>query len=201
MRPFLLVLTLLLPCLALAQAPVDGYLARVLVADQSQAIRDTALSQALGQILERVGGQPLASQPRLQPTVARAPKLLQRFSYERDNATGQLMLVAGFDPRAVDAAVRAAGLPVWGQVMVPTEEVALTIGGVRGIADYGRALSALRAMPGVRGIGVVGADDGTLQLRARVEGGAAALAAAGSPVLQRQAEASGALSYSLPAPQ
>ncbi len=195
MRLFLLVL-MLLPTLALAQAPADGYLGRVAVADQSEATRAAALGEALTQVLERAGGQPLAGQPRLQSTLARAPRLLQRYSYARDPASGQLMLVAGFDARGVDSALHAAGLPIWGQTTVATEEVALSIGELQGIGDYSRALAALRGLPGVRGVAVLGADHGRLQLRARVEGGAAALAA-GSPLLQRQADADGALVYRL----
>jgi hypothetical protein len=196
MRLFLLVL-MLLPTLVLAQAPADGYLGRVAVPDQSEAARTAALGEALTQVLERAGGQPLAGQPRLQPTLARAPRLLQRFSYERDPAGGQLMLVAGFDARAVDAALRSAGLPVWGQAAVATEDLALSIGELQGIGDYSRALAALRSLPGVRGVAVLGADGSRLLLRARVEGGAAALASASSPLLQRQADAGGALVYSL----
>lgn len=195
MRLFLLVL-MLLPTLALAQAPADGYLARVAVADQSEPVRTAALGEALTQVLERAGGQPLAGQPRLQSTLARAPRLLQRFSYERDPASGQLMLVAGFDPRGVDSALHSAGLPVWGQTTVAAEDVPLSIGDLHGIGDYSRALAALRGLPGVRGVAVLGADNGRLLLRARVEGGAAALAA-GSPLLQRQADADGALVYHL----
>ena len=195
MRLFLLVL-MLLPTLALAQAPADGYLGRVAVADQSEATRTATLGEALSQVLERAGGQPLASQPRLQPTLARASRMLQRYSYERDPASGQLMLVAGFDPRGVDAALRNAGLPVWGQVLVAADEVPLSIGDLHGIGDYSRALAAVRSLPGVRGIAVLGADNGHLLLRARVEGGAASLAA-GSPLLQRQADAGGALVYRL----
>lgn len=199
MRPFFLVLLLLLSPLALAQPPADGYLARVAVPDQSEGARAAALGPALGLVLERAGGQP-AGHPKLLNVLTRAPKMLQRFSYERDPATGQLMLVAGFDPRAVDAALTAAGLPVWGQMKLPTEDVALSIGSLQGIGDYGRALAALRTLPGVRGIAVLGAEDSRLLLRARVEGGAGALAAATSPLLQREADAGGALRYNLIAP-
>ena len=197
MRPFLLALLMLLSPLALAQPPADGYLARVAVPDQSEGARTAALGPALAQVLERAGGQPVASQPKLLNGLAHASKMLQRYSYERDPTSGQLLLVAGFDPRAVDSTLSAAGLPVWGQMKLPTEDVALSIGNLQGIGDYGRALAALRTLPGVRGVAVLGAEDGYLLLRARVEGGAGALGAASSPLLLREADPAGRFRYNL----
>lgn len=194
MRPLLLTLLLLLSPLAPAQT-ADSYLGRVPVIDQAEATRTAALGEALGQVLERVSGQPAAT-PKLQALLGRAPKLLQRYSYERDGATAQLMLLAGFDVRGVDAAVRGAGLPVWGQVVVPTEDVVMTVSALRGVRDYARALAGVRALPGVRAVTVTGADNDRLQLRARVEGGAAALAAASSPLLVRLGD-TGGLAWSL----
>jgi len=200
----ILLLTLLLLLSPLTSAQVDGYLGRVPVTDQLQATRATALGAALAQVLERVSGQPAGS-PKLQPLLDRAPRLLQRYSYEKDPATSQLMLLAGFDPRSVDAAVRGAGLPVWGKVAVAVEDVALTVGGLHGVQDYARTLAAVRALPGVRAVTVTGAEDDRVALRVRVEGGAAALAAAPSASLVRQPEVAG-LAFSLapalaPAPE
>ncbi|HSW11720.1 MAG TPA: DUF2066 domain-containing protein [Solimonas sp.] len=197
MRPLLLTLLLLFSPFALAQA--DGYLGRVPVTDQLPATRTAALGAALGQVLERVSGQ-LGTDPRLQGLHGRAPRLLQRYSYEKDPATSQLMLLAGFDPRGVDAAVRGLGLPVWGQVAVPVEDLTLSVAGLKGIADYVRTLAAVRALPGVRGVTVLAADGDRIQLRARVEGGAAALAAVPSATLVRQSDDAAGLSYTLAAP-
>lgn len=197
MRILLLPLLLLLSPLASAQ--VDGYLGRVPVTDQLAATRATALGTALSQVLERVSGQPAGS-PKLQPLLDRAPRLLQRYSYEKDPATGQLLLLAGFDPRGVDAAVRGAGLPVWGKVAVPVEDVALTVGALHSVADYARMLAAVRALPGVRAVTVTGAEDDRVALRVRVEGGATALTTAPSASLVRQPEAAGLAFTLAPAP-
>jgi hypothetical protein len=206
MRTILILLSLLLMPLAGAQPPQNagpatsqgsGYEGRVVVADQSDAVRDEGLGQALAQVLERVSGQPAAS-PQLLPLLTRAPRLVQRYGYERDPATGQLMLAASFDPRGVDSALRAQRLPVWGSSGAQAaEDVDLRIAGLRGIRDYGRSLAAVQAMPGVRRVSVSGADQSRLLLRVRVDGGSAALLAAPPGALVRVADADGGLVYSL----
>jgi len=190
MRLLFIVLLLLAPLAqAHAQTPAAAaaaaYVGRVAVVDQNDATRETALVQALAQVLERVSGRGLQT-PEIQALAARAPRLVQRYSYEREPAGGPLLLVAGFNPRAVDSALRDQNLPVWGSVEVPAEEVEFRISGVRGIGDYARALAAVRG-GGVRGLSVIAAEDDQLWLRATVAGGAAALAA-GSTSLQRVAE-------------
>lgn len=199
MRTLLIALLLLLAPLAQAQTPpsAEAYVGRAAVADQSDAARDPALVAALAQVLERVSGR-AAGSPEIQALAARAPRLVQRYSYVRDSASAQLLLVAGFDPRAVDSALRAQTLPVWGVTSAPAEELDLSVSGLQGIRDYARALAALRAAPALRALSVTVAEDDRLWLRARVEGGAAGLADV--PGLQRAPEDPLHFSLATPAP-
>jgi len=198
MRTFLILLSLLLTPLAWAQSPADAgsYEGRVAVADQSDAAREQGLGEALAQVLERVSGQPAGS-PQLLPLLGRAPRLVQRYGYERDPATGQLLLAARFDPRGVDNALRAQRLPVWGGSVRAAEDVELRLSGLRGIRDYGRGLAAIQSMPGVRQVSVSGADQSQLLLRVRIDGGSAALLAAPPAALVRVADANGGLVFAL----
>ncbi len=198
MRTFLILLSLLLTPLAGAQSPANAgsYEGRVVVADQGDAARDQGLGEALAQVLERVSGQPAAS-PQLLPLLTRAPRLVQRYGYERDPATGQLLLVASFDPRGVDNALRAQRLPVWGGSTRAAEDVELRLTGLSGIRDYGRGLAAIQSLPGLRQLSVSGADQSQLLLRVRIDGGSAALLATPPPGLVRVADANGGLVFAL----
>lgn len=110
-------------CLAMAAAllaapaqavPVRGlYEASVPVADQNPAGRDAALREALERVLVKLTGSrelPAEAQPILQ----RASVLVQGYGYDAAPSGKGLLLKAQFDPRAVEAALRAQGLPVWG---------------------------------------------------------------------------------------
>lgn len=198
MRTFLILFSLLLTPLAWAQSPAGAgsYEGRVVVADQGDAARDQGFAEALSQVLERVSGQPAGS-PQLLPLLSRAPRLVQRYGYERDPATGQLLLIASFEPRGIDNALRAQRLPVWGGSARVAEDVELRLAGLRGIRDYGRGLAAIQSMPGVRQVSVSGADQSQLLLRVRIDGGSAALLAAPSGALIRVADANGGLVFAL----
>lgn len=112
-------------CLALAAAllamaaPVRAaqvhglYEARVPVADQGAGAREGALRDALAAVLVKLTGErelPAQADAVLQ----RAGVLVQGYGYEAAPAGRALLLHARFDPRAVEAALRAQGLPVWG---------------------------------------------------------------------------------------
>ena len=106
-------LALLAAALPAAAVPVRGlYEASVPVPDQSPQQREPALRRALETVLVRVTGQrhPGAALAVLD----RATVLVQGYGYENAPGGSGLRLRAQFDPRAVDAAVRAYGLPVWG---------------------------------------------------------------------------------------
>lgn len=106
-------LGLLAATLPAAAVPVRGlYEASVPVADQSPHLRDSALRRALEMVLVKVTGQrnvEAASSVRDRATV-----LVQGYGYEAAPGGNGLRLRAQFDARAVDAALRALGLPVWG---------------------------------------------------------------------------------------
>jgi hypothetical protein len=94
--------------------PVRGlYEASVPVPDQSAAARDPALRQALEAVLVRVTGNRLLPEPAV-ALVQRASVLVQGYGYEAGATGRDLRLRAQFDARAVEAALRSQGLPVWG---------------------------------------------------------------------------------------
>lgn len=106
-------LALLAASLPAAAVAVRGlYEASVAVPDQSAGQREPALRRALENVLVRVTGQrhPGAALGVLD----RANVLVQGYGYEKEADGKGLRLRAQFDPRAVDAALRALGVPVWG---------------------------------------------------------------------------------------
>lgn len=153
----------------------DAYTARVAAPDASAAARGKLLAQALKDVLQRVVGR---SDPAFASILPRAETLVQTFGYERDAATGELQLVARFDPRGVDDAVRAQRLPVFGVYPSAVEPVALTVDGVRSPADYSRVLTSLRGAAGVRSVALTAADGESMQFQLSVEGGQERLASA-----------------------
>ena len=175
MRTLLTVVIVLLGAAALpthAQAPAAGenpYEGRVGVADQSAASRDQALREALGQVVARVSGP--SAPASAAGIIARAPQLVSRYGFQR-GADDQLELVAAFDRPALDQQLRSLGLPVWGYTAAPAEDVVLLISGLRDAQGYSRAMSAVRAVPGVRAVAVASAEADRLHLTVRAEGGA-----------------------------
>lgn len=172
MRALAFLLMLLLAAPVLAQ-PGD-YSARVPVADQTAATRDAALRNALREVLGRVSGEPQSAD--LLPILPRAAALVQQYSYETGEAG--LELVAAFDGRAVDKALREQGLPVWGVYAGIVQEIRVSVSGVQDAAGYARALTQLRSQPGVKSLAVSAVHGARLELRMRVEGGADRLAGA-----------------------
>lgn len=191
----LLVAALLLASPGLS-AQFNPYEASVAVADQSTATRDAGLREALSEVIGRVSGE--ASLGQAGPILARAPQLVQRYGFQRDEYE-QLKLTAAFDPRAVEAALKAQNLPVFGVLAGPVEDVGVVVTNVRSGADYARVLATLRAVPGVKALQVLGAGGDRVDLRVRAEGGASRLAGAVSigGVLVRDVGASGGLSFAL----
>jgi uncharacterized protein len=86
--------------------------AGVPVADQSPGSREAALRQALEAVLVRVTGT-RALPPEALGLLPRAAALVQGYGYEAGSGK-DLLLRAQFDARAVEAALRRQGLPVWG---------------------------------------------------------------------------------------
>jgi hypothetical protein len=184
--PPLLIALLLALCASTARAQTaQDYSVSVPVTDQGETSRDQALREALGAVASKVSGPQAAAKD--SPVVLRAASLVQQYSYSSDDK-GALFLTASFDPAAVDAALKAQGLPVWGIVSGNVEDVALNITGVTTPRAYAHVLAYVRAQPGVKSVNVAEIDGGTLHLRLHAEGGAARLAGAFSvgSVLKQQ---------------
>ncbi|MDN5939106.1 MAG: DUF2066 domain-containing protein, partial [Salinisphaera sp.] len=105
------------------------YQAAAPVADHSEGARADALRRALAGVLVKVSGQAaVAQRASAQAILDRAATLVQRYGYQQrmPATTGQeqapaptppepkLWLTAVFDDVAVNRALLAAGLPVWG---------------------------------------------------------------------------------------
>lgn len=187
---------LALPVHAQGEVAANPYEGRAAVADQSPASRDSGLREALAQVVDRVSGAGASSSA---PAVlARAAQLVQRYGF--DTGSGAVELVASFDRNAVDSQLRAAGLPVWGYSAAPAETTELTVRGLRSSADYATVLTALRAVPGVRKIAVLGADGDQLSLTVSAEGGSARLVSVlgkGPPFSREPSAVPGALALRL----
>jgi hypothetical protein len=94
--------------------PVRGlYDASVPVRGQGPETRDPALRLALEQVLVRVVGT-RDLPPAALDLVPRAASFVQGYGYEPTGTGRELRLHAQFDARAIEAALRAQGLLVWG---------------------------------------------------------------------------------------
>lgn len=178
MRAWILLIGLVWTVLAAAQMPsaMQAYEARVPVANQSPAERDRALREALREVVARITGDAIPGE-QAQSVIDQAARLVQRYGYARE-PDGSLVLIAGFDGRAVEARLKALGLPVWGVYAAAIEDVQMQIAGITDAAAYARALEALRSVPAVRSVQAVRANGDRLELHLRVEGGASRLVGA-----------------------
>ncbi|TDU31479.1 uncharacterized protein DUF2066 [Panacagrimonas perspica] len=167
--------------------PGNPYGAIVPVQDESQKSRDTGLRMALIQVLKgAVGGY----DDRTSSILALAPRLVQQYSFVRDESGEGLMFRAVFDPAAVDAALRAQGLPVFGINSSLVENWVVEVHGLRTTSDYSKVLRHFTRIKGVRTVDVDELHDSTLRLRMVVEGGiqmAAERAEAGDLISRDQA--------------
>jgi hypothetical protein len=115
--------TSLAPCLALAGVLLAGvadaaavrglYEATVPVKNQSAEARGPALQQALEAVLVRATGARYLPAEALD-LLPRATSLVQGYGYETQGPGRDLKLRAQFDARAIEGALRAKGLSVWG---------------------------------------------------------------------------------------
>lgn len=172
----------------------QAYDARVPVADQNAATRDTALREALRQVVTRISGDDAVYAAA--DLISQAPQLVQHYGYERDAEFG-LMLVAGFDGRAVEQRLKAKQLPVWGVYAAAVEDVVIQVSGIQSAEAYIRLLSLVRGVAGVQDVKPEQATGDTLQLRVRAEGGAGRLSGGlmGAYELQQDPQGSAPLSY------
>ena len=119
-------LTLLLTFAGAVSASLgDLYAAEVPVASDSPEERNTALGQAMQEVLVRLSGRAdVAGRRAAASVIERAPSLVQQFRYRVDEgllgtagsepAPPQRYLWAKFDKLAVDRLLRDSDIPVWG---------------------------------------------------------------------------------------
>lgn len=149
-------------------APSNPYEAVVPVDDNSPSSRQKGLRVALIQVLQRVVGR---ADSATTAVLARAPTLVQYDAFQRDAASGEWRLRAIFDSRAVEAALKSQGLPVFGVDSDVVESWAVNVAGVRNAADYARVMRHFEALRGVRRVDLQELQDSQLSLRLVVEGG------------------------------
>lgn len=115
-------LFLLLAFPAAAEVVADLYSADVPVTDQGAATRDSALKDALGQVLVKIAGSSaVLEHPVADTLLANPDRYLQQYRYVAvapppvDPLAPRLALHSAFDGRALEDALRAAGVPLWGR--------------------------------------------------------------------------------------
>ncbi len=117
----LFVLLAVLPPPAPAARLADLYAAEVVVPGRAAADRQAALREALNEVLLRLlGSTDLLQEPAVRKLSGQAQRYVEQYSYRRGqpgqpDAEPPLLLRVRFDGVALTRALRAAGLPVWGQ--------------------------------------------------------------------------------------
>ena len=184
LKRFLLLMGLFSPIASIAAAlappaaaPVNPYEAVVPVTDTSPTGQSAALREALATVLGAVTGLPdVRTRSTVIPILDQAAELVQSYGTERDPTTKAPMFRAAFDARAVDAALKRQGLPVFGLIAGTEQDWPVVVHGVGTFRDYARTLDALRRVRGVRNVAVQSVDGDALNLQVRFEGDAFALA-------------------------
>jgi len=99
---------------AVADAP-SLYQAHVAVAGQDPKSLQQGLSQALAQVVVKVGGQKsLLQQPAVAAAMRDPNRFVLQFGYEAGTKSGApQMLAASFQPEAIKQLLRGSGLPIW----------------------------------------------------------------------------------------
>lgn len=108
-------------CAGAAVAQDDAlYEGESMVDSQSEEQRAAALPRALGQVLVKVTGDPsAAADPAFQGALGRAAGMVQQYRYREDVVTEggaprlRSVLIARFNPEAVDGLIIGAGRQVW----------------------------------------------------------------------------------------
>lgn len=149
-----LVITALCPSAHIAGQVPDLYEAETEVADQSDKARAAALPGLLAQVLSRLALDPSeVAALSMDGALVRAPQLLQRWRYRRE-ASGERgmneyrqILIARFEPAAVDRLLADAGIAAWTGAR-PEPQVWLVIDDGSGprlltVADVATAMSLI----------------------------------------------------------
>ena len=134
---------------AAAERVDNLYRERVLVANQSDAVRNQAAAEALQLVLLRASGrQTLADSTALTRALAKPQRLIDSFRYESalDDEAGQAQtrLQMTFSQNSVESLLRDAGLPIW-----PENRPSLLMWLVRDDVHTGRQIVAFADEPEV----------------------------------------------------
>jgi len=146
------------------------YSATVPVADTSDAARDTALSTALTQVLQRLAPQAVPSAD----VLGQAPGLVRNYKYQRAASGNGLQLDVDFDPGSIRHLLQqldatAATAPASGSTSAapvaagPGGSGAVWVDGLDSATDFAAMLSTLRQSPQLHNVVPVAAqNDGVL---------------------------------------
>lgn len=148
-----------------AQTPLASspYTVTAPVSDTSEAQRDLAFSDALGQVLARVaGGQDLRDKPGYADALKGAAGLVQRYQYQRAGAG--LAVQVTFDQSSLRRLVTRLGVPAAG-VKPP---VLVLVRGADGVLLDKDALTALAQAATARGYALVYPDPAHMPDQARI---------------------------------
>lgn len=136
----------LLPLHAQTAPAISPYTVTAPVSDTSEAQRDAAFGDALGQVLARVaGGQDLRAKPGYDDALKGAAGLVQRYQYQRAGAG--LAVQVSFDPGSVRRLIAQLGVPAAG-VKPP---VLVLVRGADGVLLGKDSLAALAQAAAARG--------------------------------------------------
>lgn len=161
-------LTALLPLHAqtgavISPAVTSPYTVTAPVSDTSEAQRDQAFGDALGQVLTRVaGGQDLRDKPGYADALKGASGLVQHYQYQR--AGSGLAVQVSFDQGSVRRLIARLGVPAAG-VKPP---VLVLVQGADGVLLGKDSLTALAQAAGARGDTLVYADAARVPDQARI---------------------------------
>ena len=165
MKKILLIIIILHLSVIEAVADVSLYSGEVVMPSQSEADRNTAIPEALIQVLQKLSGQrEMPVSPTLDEAIASANRLLLSFRYKNVDRAGsdgvftpELRLVAQFIQSETDKVVQQAGLPRWQQER-PAVEIWVVIddGGKRELKplEFGYAWESVEDIAAMRGLPV-----------------------------------------------
>lgn len=149
-----------------------AYSAVVPVADTGDAARDSALSDALAQVLQKLAPQATAAAD----VLGQAPGLVRNYKYQRAGGGSGLQLQVDFDPGSIQHLIQqleagAAGASVPATASSSTTPAAsgpggsgtIWVDGLNRATDFATMLSTLRQSPQLHDVMPIGAqNDGVL---------------------------------------
>lgn len=116
MRAVILAVLLGLSMFSHAVIVSDLYQVRISVTDQSEESRQTAIQEALLQVVVKVSGQrDNAQNEQVLGAAAAAERYIRSFRYIRDDSETGLRLEVDFAANLIDQLLRSGQLPVWGK--------------------------------------------------------------------------------------